>query len=214
MLGWLLKWLNLITAHGSVSNEPGSVTWIATKNFENCQLEKLHWKINHIVTTEYIILAKINIPSSYFTISMLNCLEDTPKLQFDSYVMSSCQILDLINFQNNLPWPNSNTAGISLDSRLIYSKIAHRYSKDSPSLASCAENFPLIQISSILSVNFTSLWHKCQRVFWWASCTSARHAESFDCLTTSLILITMDNGRGHCAYRQSCKVINQNPTEE
>ena len=25
--------------------------------FENCQLEKSHWKINYIVTTEYIILA-------------------------------------------------------------------------------------------------------------------------------------------------------------
>ena len=78
------------------------------------------------------------------------------------------------------------------------------------SLDSCIENFPLIQISSILSVNFTSLWHKCQRVFWCASCTSARHAGSFDCLMTSLILITMDNGRGHCAaYWQSCKVPNQ-----
>ena len=75
------------------------------------------------------------------------------------------------------------------------------------SLDSCTENFPLIQISSILSVNFTS--HKCQIVFWWASCTLARHAGSFDCLMTSLILITMDNGRGHCAYWQSCKVPNE-----
>ena len=48
--------------------------------FENCQLEKSHWKNNYIVFTEY------NIPSSYFTILMLNCLENTPKLQFDSYV--------------------------------------------------------------------------------------------------------------------------------
>ena len=77
------------------------------------------------------------------------------------------------------------------------------------SLSSCTENFPLIQNSSTLSINFTSLWHKCQRMFWWASCTSARHAGSFDCLMTSLILITMDNGRGHCAYWQSCKVPNQ-----
>ena len=61
------------------------------------------------------------------------------------------------------------------------------------SLGSCTENLPLIKISSILSVNFTSLWHKCQRVFWWASCTSARHAGNFDCLMTSLILI--DNGQ-------------------
>ena len=77
------------------------------------------------------------------------------------------------------------------------------------SLGSCAENFLLIQISSILSVIFTRLWLKCQRMFWWARCISARHAGSFDCLMTSLILITMDNGRGHCAYWQSCKVPNQ-----
>ena len=25
--------------------------------FENCQLEKSHWKINYIVTTEYMIVA-------------------------------------------------------------------------------------------------------------------------------------------------------------
>ena len=47
------------------------------------------------------------------------------------------------------------------------------------------------------------------RVFWWTSCTPARHAGSFDCLMTSLILITMDSGRGHCAHWQSCKVPNQ-----
>ena len=43
-----------------------------------------------------------------------------------------------------------------------------------------------------------------------ASCTSARHAGSFDCLMVSLILITMANGRGHCAWWQSCTVPNQN----
>ena len=43
-----------------------------------------------------------------------------------------------------------------------------------------------------------------------ASCTSARHAGSFDCLMASLILITMANGRGHCAWWQSCTVPNQN----
>ena len=47
------------------------------------------------------------------------------------------------------------------------------------------------------------------RVFWWTSYTSARHAGSFDCLMISLIMITMDNGRGHCAHWQSCKVPNQ-----
>ena len=67
------------------------------------------------------------------------------------------------------------------------------------SLGSCAENFLLINISSILSVIFTRLWLKCQRVFWWASCISARHAGSFDCLMTSLILIqwTMTEGTVH-----------------
>ena len=40
---------------------------------------------------------------------------------------------------------------------------------------------------------------------WWSSLQYHR----FDCLMTSLILITMDNGRGHCALWQSCKVINQ-----
>ena len=111
-------------------------------------------------------------------------------------------------FQNNLTWPSS-TAGISLDSRLEYSKLLTGMLKFLHSLGSCAENFPLIQISSILSVIFTRLWLKCQRLFWWASCTSARHAGSFDCLMTSLILITMHNGRGHSAYWESCKVPNQ-----
>ena len=39
--GWQLKWLDLITAHGSVSNEPGSVTWQATK-----YLRTVSWR-NH-----------------------------------------------------------------------------------------------------------------------------------------------------------------------
>ena len=41
--GWLLQSFNLITASGSVSNEPSSVTWLATR-----QLKKhaLRW-INH-----------------------------------------------------------------------------------------------------------------------------------------------------------------------
>ena len=36
--GWLLKWLNFITAPGSVSNEPGSVTWLATKYLKKSML--------------------------------------------------------------------------------------------------------------------------------------------------------------------------------
>ena len=84
--GWLQKWLNLITAPGSVSNAPGSVTWLATK-----YLKTVSW-INHTekLTTWWPQIIsfwpKINIPSSYFTILMLNCLENTLKLQFDSYV--------------------------------------------------------------------------------------------------------------------------------
>ena len=54
--------------------------------FENCQLEKSHWKINHIVTKEYISLVLNQHSISYFTVLMLNCLENTLKLQFDSYV--------------------------------------------------------------------------------------------------------------------------------
>ena len=44
-----------------------------------------------------------------------------------------------------------------------------------------------------------------------ASCTLARHAGSFDCLMASLILITLANGRGHCAsaWWQSCTIPNQ-----
>ena len=42
-----------------------------------------------------------------------------------------------------------------------------------------------------------------------ASCTSARHTGSFDCLMASLILITVDNGIGHYAWWQSCTVPNQ-----
>ena len=30
---------------------------ISNPVFENCQLDKSHWKINYIVNTEYIILA-------------------------------------------------------------------------------------------------------------------------------------------------------------
>ena len=40
------------------------------------------------------------------------------------------------------------------------------------------------------------------------NCTSARHVGRFDCLTTSLNLNTMDNGRGHFAWWQFCKVPN------
>ena len=42
-----------------------------------------------------------------------------------------------------------------------------------------------------------------------SSCTSARHAGRFDCLITSLVVITMSNDRAHCAWWQCCKGANQ-----
>ena len=203
------EWLNLFTAPGSVSNEPGSVTWLATKYLKTVSWRNHTEKLTTWWPQNQSFWPKINIPSSYFTILMLNCLENTLKLQFDSYVWQLSNSWPN-QFQNNLSltWP-SKTAGISLDSRLEYSIITHRYAKASPFTWFLCWNFLLIQISSILSVIFIRLWLKCQRVFWRPSCTSARHAGSFDCLMTSLILITMDNGRGHCTYWQSCKVPNQ-----
>ena len=51
--------------------------------FENCQLEKSHWKINYIVTKEYIILASNQhsiFMFHYFNAKLLG------KFLFDSYV--------------------------------------------------------------------------------------------------------------------------------
>ena len=139
---------------------------------------------------------KINIPSSYFTILGLNCLENTLKLLFDNHV-TAVKFLTKLIFKTT--WPNSNTAGISLDSRLKYSKITHRYAKKLPIhlvLVLKTSNWYRFHPFYLL---ISPVLHKCQRMFSWASCTSARHAGSFDCLMTSLILITMDNDRGHCA---------------
>ena len=168
--------------------------------FENCQLEKSYWKINYIVTTECIILAQNQhsiFTFHYFYAKLLGKYSQTPVWQ----LCDSCQIPDLINFPNNLTLPNSNTAGISLDSRLEYSKITHRYAKKlSIHLVLVLKTSHKYRFHPFhLSIS-PVLWHKCQRMFSWASCTSARHAGSFDCLMTSLILITIDNDRGHCAY--------------
>ena len=177
--------------------------------FENCQLEESHWKINHMVTTEYIILA-LNQHSififHYFNVKLLGKYSQTPVWQ----PCDSCQILDLINFKTTSIWlylPTLLESVKFLGWNTV--KLLTGMLQSLHSLGFCAENFLLIQISFILSVIFTRLWLKCQRVFWWARCTSARHAGSFACLMTSLILITMDNGRGHCACWQSCKVPNQ-----
>ena len=84
--GWLQKWLNLITAPGSVSNEPGSVTWLATNYLKTVSWRNHTEKLTTWWPQNISFWPKINIPSSYFTILMLNCLENTLKLQFDSYV--------------------------------------------------------------------------------------------------------------------------------
>ena len=84
--GWLLKWLNLIAAPGSVSNEPGPVTWLATKYLKTVSWRNHTEKLITLWTQNTSFWPKINIPSSYFTILMLNCLENTLKLLFDSYV--------------------------------------------------------------------------------------------------------------------------------
>ena len=71
--------------------------------FENCQLEKSHWKFNYIVIAEYIILAKNQ--HSIFLFHYTNLLgkySQTPVWQL-------CEICQI---QNKLIWPNSNTAGI------------------------------------------------------------------------------------------------------
>ena len=82
--GWLLKWLNLITT--PVNNEPGSVTWLATKYLKTVSWRNRTEKLTTLWPQNISFWSKINIPSSYFTILMLNCLENTPKLRFDSYV--------------------------------------------------------------------------------------------------------------------------------
>ena len=84
--GWLQKWLKLITAPGSVSNEPGSVTWLATKYLKTVSWRNHAEKLTTWWPQNISFWPRINIPSSYFTILMLNCLKNTLKLQFDSYV--------------------------------------------------------------------------------------------------------------------------------
>ena len=84
--GLLLKSLKLITAPGSVSNEHGSVTRLATSQLKNpcSQLEKSYEKNNYIVTSEYLILAE-NQHSififHYFNAKLLGKYSQTPVWQ-------------------------------------------------------------------------------------------------------------------------------------
>ena len=96
--GRLLKWLNLITAPCSVSNEPGSVTWLATKFLKTVSWRKHTEKLTTLWPQNISFWSKLIIPSSYFAISMLNLFgkySQSPAWQ----LCDSCQIIDLINFK-------------------------------------------------------------------------------------------------------------------
>ena len=138
--GWLQKWLKLITAPGSVSNEPGSVTWLATKYLKTVSWRNHTEKLTTLWPQNISLWPKINIPSSYFTILMLNCLENLSNSSLTA--MWQLSISWPNQFQNNLTWP-SNTAGISLDSRLEYNKITHRYAEVSPFTWFLCWKFPI-----------------------------------------------------------------------
>ena len=129
--GWLRKSLILIIAPGSVSNEPGSVTWLATKYLKTVSWRNHTEKVTTLWPQNITFWLKITIHSififHYFNAKLLGIYSQTSFWQLcDSWH------IDLINVQNNLTWPNSHSAGISLDSRLKNSKITHRYAKDSP----------------------------------------------------------------------------------
>ena len=147
-----------------INNEPGSVTWLATKYLKTVSWRNHTGKLTTFWPQNISFWPKINIPSSYFTILMLNCLENTLKLQFDSYV-TAVKFLTKLIFKTT--WLDIIPT-LLLESVLILCwstvKLLTGMQKTLHSLSSCAENFPLIQISSILSVNFTRLWHKCQSV--------------------------------------------------
>ena len=108
---------------------------------------------------------------------MLNCLENALKLTPIWQLCHSCQILDLINFQNNLTWNHSwNQSRFWAELQYYHSQVCKQLS---------------VQFSLVLEAPYwyrfhpfylsvsPVLWHKCQRVFPF-SCTPARHAGRFD----------------------------------
>ena len=147
-----------------------------------CQLEKSHWKINYIESTEYAVLAY----DQHF-ILIFDHFTQLPVKDFQTEVWQlsdSCQIIDLINHLNNLSWPNS---------RLLKSvwilcwntlKLLTCLKKDPINLVLGLENLPLIWILSTLSVSFiTSMAYMPDSL---SSCsTSSVHAKGagrFGCL--------------------------------
>ena len=92
---------------------------------------------------------------------MLNCLENTPKLQFDSYVTAVKFLTLSISKQPDLTF---NTPGISLDPWLEYSKITHRYAKVSPFTWFLCWKLPI----DTDSIHFICHFH--QAVIWMPEC--------------------------------------------
>ena len=109
--------------------------------------------MNYIVTTLYIIMTQ-NQHSififHYFKTKLYGKHHETSVWQ----LCDSCQIIDLINFQN-LTWANSCTPEICLNSGLNTVKLLTYMQKLSIHLALVLEtSHYLIQILSILSINF------------------------------------------------------------
>ena len=102
----------------------------------------------------------------------------------------------MINFQNNLTWPKSNTPQINLHSGLKHSIITLRNAKHSPFTWLLYWKL-LIDTHLVHCIcQFVSpvLWRQWQRVFW-SSCTSARHDGRFGCLIN--MILTMTEGTVH-----------------
>ena len=124
----------------------------------------------------------------------------------------SCQILDLINFQNDLNWPNSTL----LKSVWILGwntvKFLTGMKKLSIHLAPILKNVPFIWIACVcVCACVRACVRACVCVCVCVSCTGCftlfspcctlaheRRAGRFDCLMSSLLLMSMDCGWGHC----------------
>ena len=95
--GWVLKCLNLITAPGSVSNQPGSVTWLATAGIS--KIHAVSWR-NHIEnqTTKGAQICNLGLKSTlYLHISLFPYLFARKRLSNSSLT---------VVWQLSNSWPN------------------------------------------------------------------------------------------------------------
>ena len=144
---------------------------------------------------------KMNILSAYFTILMLNCLENTLNLQFHSYG-TAVKFLTWFIFKITWFYLIPSPTLLESDSILGWNTIK---------LLTCMQNRSIHLVPVLITfIHCICQFHQSCGINAreWASCTSVRHTGSFDCLMTSLLLITMGNGRGDSARWQSCKVPN------